>query len=75
MTKNVIKEFIEKMQKVGMLDIQLMGEDDTHYHFRMTRPLPEGGFSLVVLKEPKIAKGFTLKDYTPEYIAPEDVDV
>ena len=75
MTKDIIKEFIEKMQKVGMLDIQLMGEDDTHYHFRMTRPLPEGGFSLVVLKEPKIAKGFTLKDYTPEYIAPEDLDV
>lgn len=75
MTKDIIKEFIEKMQKIGMLDIQLMGEDDTHYHFRMTRPLPEGGFSLVVLKEPKIAKGFTLKDYTPEYIAPEDLDV
>lgn len=60
MTKYVIKEFIEKMEKAGMLDIQLLGEDDTHYHFRMMRPLPGGTHSLVVLKEPKIAKGVDL---------------
>ena len=61
MTKDIIKEFIEKMQNQGMLDIQLMGEDDTHYHFRMARPLPGGGHSLVIMKEPKIAKGVELK--------------
>ena len=61
MTKNIIKDFIEKMQNQGMLDIQLMGEDDTHYHFRMARPLPSGGHSLVIMKEPKIAKGIDLE--------------
>ena len=61
MTKDIIKEFIEKMQNRGMLDIQLMGEDGTHYHFRMTRPLPGGGYSLVIMKESKIAKGVELK--------------
>ena len=61
MTKNIIKDFIEKMQNQGMLDIQLMGEDDTHYHFRMARPLPGGEHSLVIMKEPKIAKGIDLE--------------
>ena len=61
MTKNVIKEFIEKMQNKGMIDIQLMGEDDMHYHFRMTRPLPGVGNAFVIMKEPKIAKGIDLE--------------
>ena len=61
MTKYVIKEFIEKMQKLGMLDVQLMGEDDTHYHFRMAKPLPNGGHSLVIMKELKMPKGVDLK--------------
>jgi len=62
MTQDIVKNFIEKMQNQGMIDIQLMGEDDTHYHFRMTKPLPGGGHSLVIMKESKIAKGYKLSD-------------
>ena len=61
MTEYVIKKFIEKMQNKGMIDIQLMGEDDTHYHFRMARPLPNGGHSLVIMKESKMPKGVDLE--------------
>ena len=61
MTKNIIKDFIGKMHNKGMLDIQLMGEDNTHYYFRMARPLPNGEHSLVVMKEPKISTGVELK--------------
>jgi len=61
MTVNIIKNFIEKMEREGMLEVKLMGEDDDYYRFRMVRPLPDGLHSVVIMKESKIEKGIELE--------------
>lgn len=62
MTVNIIKNFIKKMKEKGMREVKLMSEDDEdYYYFQMVNPLPGGGHSLVIMKEPKIAKGFDLE--------------
>lgn len=61
MTVNIIKNFIEKMERGGMLEVKLMSEDDDYYHFRMVRPLPDGRLSVVIMKESKIEKGIELE--------------
>ena len=61
MTVNIIKNFIKKMERKGMLEVKLMGEDDDYYHFRMVRPLPDGVHSLLIMKESKIEKGIELE--------------
>jgi hypothetical protein len=61
MTVNIIKNFIKKMKEKGMQEVKLMSEDDDYYYFQMANPLPCGGHSLVIMKEPKIAKGFDLE--------------
>jgi len=61
-----INSIIKKLQDKGMENVQIFGEDETHYHVSFARPLRwdddgnPAGYSLVVIKEQKNL-GYTLE--------------
>jgi hypothetical protein len=68
---------IKKWTDRGMEDVQIRGENETHYHVSFAKPVrwdtdgnPEG-YSFVIIKEEKNL-GYTLEfTWTQEYIEPE----